>query len=87
MKYQITPTERGVFLKIWEPAPITETRHKPYEILIQRWLSSESEAIQAIEEYVAMQADANLHVQSHDDSRKDLRPNPMYGLVGYSSKI
>ncbi len=73
MKYQITPTERGVFLKMWEPSPITEVRHKPYDILIQRWLASEAEAFQAIEEYLEMQPGNNSIAQPAESPQTKLQ--------------
>ncbi|MGJ3244984.1 MAG: hypothetical protein ACFE0I_02785 [Elainellaceae cyanobacterium] len=84
MKYQITPTSNGVFLKMWEPAPVTETRHKPYDILVQRWLSSEAEAFQAIEEYISMQPDANSVAQPADDPRQISGVSRKYNLVSRS---
>jgi len=53
IKYNITPTDEGVLLKIWEPAERNETRVKPFLFMLKYRLSSEREARDFLANYLS----------------------------------
>ncbi|HEY9646022.1 MAG TPA: hypothetical protein V6C88_06625 [Chroococcidiopsis sp.] len=57
IKYSITPKDDGVLLCIWEPAPMTDTRVRPFLFMARYRLADDNEAKTVLEEYqVAYQA-------------------------------
>jgi hypothetical protein len=51
LKYSITPTEEGFHLSIWEPAPLTSTRLRPYLFMANYRLDSEEAADRILRQY------------------------------------
>lgn len=51
IKYNITPTEGGVLLKIWEPAERNETRIKPFLFMLKYRMPSERAAKEFLADY------------------------------------
>lgn len=54
LKYNITAIEGGVLLSIWEPAPKTELRVKPFLFMSRHRLPSELEAKKLLAHYLAV---------------------------------
>jgi hypothetical protein len=54
LKYNITTTESGVMLSIWEPAPKTELRVKPFLFMARHRLPSELEAKKLLAHYLSV---------------------------------
>lgn len=52
IKYNITPDSKGVCLRIWEPAPITVKRVKPYLFSVNYRLPSEESAKALVNRYL-----------------------------------
>lgn len=53
LKYNVTPTNLGVLLKIWEPAPTSNHRLRPFLFMINQRLETADEAQQVLGEYLA----------------------------------
>ncbi|NJN87870.1 MAG: hypothetical protein HC881_18195 [Leptolyngbyaceae cyanobacterium SL_7_1] len=51
IKYSMTPIDEGVLLCIWEPAPLSESRVRPFLFMARYRLASETEAQQILEYY------------------------------------
>lgn len=51
LKYNITPDEQGVLLYIWEPAPVNQTRTKPYLFIARHRLESNGDALELLNYY------------------------------------
>jgi hypothetical protein len=52
-KYSITPTDEGVLLRIWEPAPMNEVRAKPFLFMAKHRLRTEDEVQEMLDQYRA----------------------------------
>jgi hypothetical protein len=53
LKYNLTRTEIGVLLSIWEPAPLSENRVKPFLFMANHRLPSADEAEEILNAYLA----------------------------------
>jgi hypothetical protein len=58
IKYNILAKDDGVTLCLWEPAPLNETRVKPFLYMVRQRLSSEDEAQQLLDFYLKVYATA-----------------------------
>jgi hypothetical protein len=54
LEYKITPTEKGVLLSIWEPAPKNEIRVRPFLYMVKCRLMSEVDARRVLAHYLNM---------------------------------
>lgn len=54
LKYNITPTDEGVLLRIWEPAERNEVRVKPFLFMVKYRLPSEAEARRFVSNYLSL---------------------------------
>jgi hypothetical protein len=54
LKYNITLVEGGVLLTIWEPAPKSEVRVKPFLFMSRHRLPSEGEARKLLNHYLSV---------------------------------
>lgn len=54
LKYNITAIDGGVLLSIWEPAPKSEVRVKPFLFMSRHRLPSELEAKKMLAHYLAV---------------------------------
>lgn len=61
LKYNITAIEGGVLLSIWEPAPKSDVRVKPFLFMTRHRLSSELEAKKMLAHYLAVYKKATQH--------------------------
>lgn len=59
LKYNITAIEGGVLLSIWEPAPKSDVRVKPFLFMTRHRLSSELEAKKMLAHYLAVYKQAS----------------------------
>jgi hypothetical protein len=53
LKYNLTPVTEGVLLSIWEPAPVTEQRARPFLFMAKHRLPSEDEAQEILNYYLS----------------------------------
>ncbi|MCU0567298.1 MAG: hypothetical protein MUF49_11950 [Oculatellaceae cyanobacterium Prado106] len=53
-EYDITPTDKGVILSIWEPAPKNEIRVRPFLFMVKCRLLSEVEARKLLAHYLTI---------------------------------
>lgn len=51
IKYSITPIDDGILLCIWEPAPLSESRVRPFLFMARYRLASQAEAQQILDYY------------------------------------
>lgn len=69
LKYNVTPTTDGVLLSIWEPAPITDKRVRPFLFMAKHRLPSDAQAQEILDYYLsAYQATSDLPHRSRDAS-------------------
>lgn len=54
LKYNITVTDSGVVLSIWEPAPKNEERVKPFLFMTRHRLANELEAKKLLAHYLSV---------------------------------
>lgn len=54
LKYNIKTTDAGVLLSIWEPAPKSEVRVKPFLFMTRHRLASELEAKRLLAHYLSV---------------------------------
>jgi hypothetical protein len=53
LKYNIFHKEDGVLLCMWEPAPLTEMRVKPFLYMVRQRVESEAEAMDLLNQYLS----------------------------------
>lgn len=54
IRYQITRTNEGVVLSVWEPAPVTADRCDPYLYIANYRLEAEEEAVRLLQHHLQM---------------------------------
>lgn len=62
LKYNITATEGGVLLSIWEPAPKNDVRVKPFLFMTRHRLASELEAKRLLAHYLSVYKTATKRI-------------------------
>lgn len=79
IKYRILPETEGVCLSIWEPAPRTSNRDKPYRFSLNYKLASETEAKEMLNRYLnAYGAMALKHTDIPPKRHLKVLPNPTH---------
>lgn len=66
IKYSLTPVDEGILLCIWEPAPLSETRVRPFLFMARYRLASETEAKQVLEYYETVYDSTSLEAPPKD---------------------
>lgn len=60
IKYNIFPKEDGVLLCMWEPAPLSEMRVKPFLYMVKQRLGSETEALDVLNRYLSAYSESGI---------------------------